>query len=209
MTWVLSWTFGKEYEQNHRLDATWNTTQPLYYEISNEDRTHSFSFSGVWDLPIGKGKQLLNVSNRVADKIASNWRADWILTYVSGVPVGWPDLINYCGYWAAKNQDENHWFNNDKSCYVQQPSNHLRDLPDRFPGTIRQPTVPQLNAAIEKTINFSERYRASVRFEGFNVSNTPMRATPSTTLTSTDFGVLGKSQRNFPRFFQLAAKFYF
>jgi len=209
MTWVLSWTFGKEYEQNHRLDATWNTTQPLYYEISNEDRTHSFSFSGVWDLPIGKGKQLLNVSNRVADKIASNWRADWILTYVSGVPVGWPDLINYCGDWAAKTQDENHWFNNDKSCYVQQPSNHLRDLPDRFPGTIRQPTVPQLNAAIEKTINLSERYRATVRFEGFNVSNTPMRATPSTTLTSTDFGVLGKSQRNFPRFFQLAAKFYF
>lgn len=151
----------------------------------------------------------MNVSNRVADKIASNWRADWILTYVSGVPVGWPDLINYCGYWAAKTQDENHWFNNDKSCYVQQPSNHLRDLPDRFPGTIRQPTVPQLNAAIEKTINLSERYRATVRFEGFNVSNTPMRATPSTTLTSTDFGVLGKSQRNFPRFFQLAAKFYF
>jgi hypothetical protein len=208
LTWVLSWTFGKEYEQNHRLDASWNTTQPLYYEISNEDRTHNFSFSGIWDPPVGAGKKV-NITNPALNRLLGDWRADWIFTYVSGTPLGWPDLVNYCGVWAAKTQDENHWFNNDKSCYIQQPSNHLRDLPDRFPGSIRNPTAPQLNAAMEKTIPISERYRASLRFEGFNVTNTPMRAVPSTSLTSTDFGVLGKSQRNFPRFFQLAAKFYF
>ncbi|HKA01464.1 MAG TPA: carboxypeptidase regulatory-like domain-containing protein, partial [Candidatus Solibacter sp.] len=32
LTWVFSWTFGKEYEMNHRLGANWNTAEPLVYE---------------------------------------------------------------------------------------------------------------------------------------------------------------------------------
>ncbi|MGH9722564.1 MAG: hypothetical protein ACRD8O_20320, partial [Bryobacteraceae bacterium] len=209
MTWILSWTFGKEYEKNHRLGAGWDTTQPLYYEISNQDKTHSFSFSGVWDLPFGKGRRFGNSSGALADRLIGGWKADWIFTYVSGYPLGWPNLINRCGEWHAKEQNENSWFNNDKSCYAQQPPNTLRYLPDRFPGTIREHQRPQINAAVSKDISFGERYKLNLKGEGFNVSNTPIRTNPNTDLNSADFGKLGFSQRNFPRFFQLAAKFYF
>jgi hypothetical protein len=209
LTYIVSWTFGKEYEKNHRLDNSWNTTQPLYYEISNQDKTHSFSFSGVWDMPMGKGRRFLTSANPVVNTIAGNWRLDWILSYVSGYPVAWPNLINYCGYWEAPVKDENHWFNNDKACYAQQPSNSMRALPDRFPGNIRQHQAPQLNMALAKDFRFGERWRLNFRGEGFNVSNTPIRSGPSTSYTSSDFGMLGPSQRNFPRFFQLAGKLYF
>lgn len=209
MTWVLSWTFGKEFEQNHRLGASWNTTEPLIHELSNTDKAHNFSFSGVWDAPIGKGKKLLNVQNRAANMIIGDWRFDWILTYVSGYPTGWPDLINYCGVWTAQKQDEYHWFNNDKSCYAQRPSNTFRTNPDRFPGWIRDPQKPQLNAAVEKTIGISERYKIVLRGEMFNVANTPIRPGPNTSLTSPDFGTLPHSQLNFPRFAQIAGKFFF
>jgi hypothetical protein len=66
-----------------------------------------------------------------------------------------------------------------------------------------------LNAAVTKDFNLTERFRLNLRGEGFNVTNTPIRTDPNTTRTSADFGKLGFSQKNFPRFFQLAAKFYF
>src|SRR5262249_39950715 len=117
-TGVFSLAFGKGDEQKHRLDARWDTTQPLYYQGSNQDKTHNISFSGVYDLPVGKGKRFLNQGG-IANKLFGDWRMDWILVYVSGYPTAWPNYINYCGKWTAANQDENHWFNNDKSCYAQ------------------------------------------------------------------------------------------
>ena len=141
--------------------------------------------------------------------VIGGWRADWILSYVSGYPLGWPNLLNYCGKWHADVQDENHWFNNTASCYADLPSNTQRSLPDRFPGTIREPQKAQLNAALSKDFQITERFRLNCRGEGFNITNTPIRANPNTTRTSADFGKLGFSQKNFPRFFQLAAKLYF
>lgn len=209
MTWILSWTFGKEYEKNHRLNASWDTTQPLYYEVSNQDKTHSFSFSGIWDLPFGKGRRFANGASGAVNHLIGGWTADWILTYVSGYPLGWPNLQNFCGVWHAKVQDENSWFNNDKSCYAQQPTNVQRYLPDRFPGTIREHQAPQINAAVSKDFRFGERLRLRLKGEGFNITNTPIRTNPNTDINSPDFGKLGFSQRNFPRFFQLGAKFFF
>jgi hypothetical protein len=209
MTWVFAWTFGKEFEQNHRITSNWDTTQPLIKELSDTDKTHNISFHGVWDLPIGRGRKLLSVDNPVAAKIVGDWRVTGILQYVSGYPTAWPDLINKCGTWAATNQDENHWFNNDKTCYVQRASNTLRTLPDRFPGNIRAPQKPILNAAVEKMVTLHERYKVQFRAEMFNVTNTAIRPGPNTSFTSQDFGILPKSQLNFPRFAQLAAKFFF
>jgi hypothetical protein len=209
LTWIVSWTFGKEYEKNHRLDASWNTTNDLYYEISNQDKTHSLSFSGIWDLPFGKGRHFGNSASGVTNHVIGGWRADWILTYVSGYPLGWPNYLNYCGKWHADKQTEDSWFHNVPTCYADNPSNTLRSLPDRFPGTIREHQAPQLNAAMTKDFYIGERFRLNLRGEGFNITNTPIRTNPNTSRTSADFGKLGFSQKNFPRFFQLAAKFYF
>ena len=164
------------------------------------------AFSGVWDLPFGKGRRFS--TNQAANAIAGNWRFDWILTYLSGYPVGWPNLINSCGTWHASIQNENHWFNNDKTCYKTYPAFSLRTLPDRF-GDIRNPTAPQLNIAAEKTIPFSESRRFQFRAEAFNITNTPIRPGPDTNFSSPRFGQLPESQQNFPRVLQLAAKIFF
>ena len=81
-------------------------------------------------------------------------------------------------------------------------------MPDRF-ASIREPQKPQLNAALTKDFNITEKIRLNLRGEGFNITNTPIRSNPNTTRTSADFGKLAGSQKNFPRFFQLAAKLYF
>jgi len=164
----------------------------------------------VWDLPFGHGRRFLNVDNKVVGGFVNNWRFSPILTYETGNPTGWPNLINSCGDWHAANQNENAWFNNDKTCYKQLGNgNVLRTIPDRF-GDIRDPSVgPFINAALEKTFNMGERYKIQFRGESFNLFNHPQRPGPDTSFTSNTFGQLPKSQLNFPRLIQLAAKFYF
>jgi len=207
MTWVVAYTFSKAYEQASRLQS-WNLEEPLIYQLDSQDKPQMFSFSGVWDLPFGPGKALFTSDNPVARKLASGWQFDWILTYRSGYPVGWPNLINYCGEWHANPQTRYSWFNNNKSCYATVPSFTLRTLPSRF-SNIRQHAAPQLNIVFEKTTRLSERYRFMIRAEAFNLTNTPVYGGVDTSFTSTRFGMLPQDQQNWPRFVQLAAKFFF
>jgi outer membrane receptor protein involved in Fe transport len=210
MTFVVSYTFSKGFEQNHRLN-TWNYVEPLIHEVDNQDKPQNIAFSGVWDPPIGTGKKFVSVNNKVAKTLVNDWRFTWIYTYYSGYPVGWPDLVNKCASWHYTGSDPNpfnHWFNNDKSCYTTRPANTPRIVPDRFPD-IRNPAEPQLNIALEKTFKLTERYTMLLRGEAFNVTNTPVYGGPSTNFTDPRFGLIPVGQENFPRFLQVAAKFFF
>ncbi|HEX5082610.1 MAG TPA: carboxypeptidase regulatory-like domain-containing protein [Blastocatellia bacterium] len=206
LTFGLSYTLAKAFEKNHRLN-NWNDAEDLIYELDNTDKTHNLSVYGVWDLPLGKGRRF-NVGNPVGGALLNNWSFDWILTYVNGNPVGWPDLINKCGAWNATEQDEDHWFNNDKTCYQKFPGFNVRTTPDRFPD-IREQQKPQLNLALSKTWALTERYKFLLRWEAFNVANTVIRPGPDTNIDNATFGMLPKRQNNFPRVMQVAAKFYF
>jgi len=216
MTFILAYTWGKQMQADHRQQS-WDTTEPLTYEIDDQTQAHAVAFSGVWDPPIGKNRHFLNVNNSVASKLVSNWRVDYILTYNTGIPLGQIGALNFCGKWTADGvtfadgttgQSALHWFNNNKSCYASLPANILNPYPDRF-SFLFEPTVPQLNAAIEKTTTFHERYKLLLRLESFNVSNSAIRGNPSTSFTNTLFGVLPNTQKNFPRSIQLGGKFIF
>lgn len=209
LTFVLSYSFSKSYEENHRLND-WNMNEPLIHEVDYQDKPQNIAFSGVWDLPIGTGRQWVNARSPVAKALANDWRFTWIYTYYSGYPVGWPDLVNACGTWDAPagGNPFDHWFNNDKSCYSQRAPYTLRTAPDRF-GNIRNPAEPQLNLSVEKTLRFGERYAMILRGESFNVTNTPIYPGPNTDFNSPQFGMVPHQQQNFPRLVQLAAKFTF
>lgn len=206
LTFGLSYTLAKAFEQNHRLN-NWNLAEEPIYELDNTDKTHNLAVYGVWDLPFGKGRRF-NIGNPAGRAILNDWSFDWILRYVNGNPVGWPNLINKCGTWKATEQNEDHWFNNDKSCYQQFPGFNVRTIPDRFPD-IREPQKPELSLALAKTFALHERYKFLLRWEAFNVTNTPIRPGPNTDFDNPIFGQLPKNQRNFPRVMQVAAKFYF
>jgi carboxypeptidase family protein len=206
LTFGVSYTLAKAYEMNHRLN-NWNTAETPVYELDNTDKTHSLQIHGVWDLPLGTGRKF-NLGKSTAGAILGDWSFDWILSYVNGNPVDWPNLQNNCGTWKVTEQNEDHWFNNDKSCYQQFPAYNLRTLPDRFPD-IRAPQKPQLNLALSKTFPFKEKYKFLLRWETFNIFNSAIRPGPETDFNSASFGMLPKNQINFPRVMQIAAKFYF
>jgi hypothetical protein len=242
-TWVTSYTFSKQYSRTCCLGQNWAydtgaiyvlnpsgtsgslVTYPyngkdanLVYAPDSADKYHEIAFSGVWDLPLGRGKRFGNGITGAADKILSGWRADWIFSFISGNLIGLPGGINFCGDYvhykdpASGNfiKNEDHWYNNNPACYANFPSGALNtQLPPRF-SNVMNPAAPQVNVAVAKDTKFGERYKLQFRAESFNVTNTPIRGGPvSGTFTNAAFGQLPKSQNNFPRLVQLALKLYF
>jgi hypothetical protein len=166
-TWVLSYTFSKAFEANHRLN-NWNINEPLIHELDNHDKPQSIAFSGVWDMPFGRGKRFGNFQNPVLNAALGNWTLDWIFTYYSGYPVSWPDLVLNtsvpgCGSWYVANQSSQQWFNNNKSCYSTRAPYTLRTNPDRFP-----------NYAIPRSHRSTWRSRS--RFRSRSASSSPCGA---------------------------------
>jgi len=248
MTWVLAWTFSKEYAMTCCIGQSWQTvtganlilapngqTATLQthaqnpasnrrYDFDSSNQPEEIAFNGVWDLPIGKNRKFANGVTGIADKVVSNWRMDYILSYISGNSIGLPGSINYCGDYThyvdpatgkPTGQTPLHWFNNNPSCYANFPTQSINNaLPQRFSGNVEYPAKPQLSIAVTKTLQFQERYKLTFRAEAFNLTNTPILGsasgpTISTSFTSATFGILPQAQSNFPRFFQLAAKLYF
>ena len=238
LTWIVSWTFSKEYAllccnsgyswmTNTAAALTWSGGLPtgltysnapgsgqdsnLRYQMDSNNQTQQLDFSGVWDPPVGRGRKFFNSVNGAADKILSGWRIDYLAQYVSGQPLGLPNLINYCGQWSATHQSQYSFFNNNASCYAQWPTNtgSFTYLPPRFSGNLNNPTAPQIGLAIEKNTNVKERYKVSFRAEAFNAFNSPIRPGPGTSFPSSTFGVLPAQQNNFPRQIQLALKLFF
>ena len=208
MTFVLSYTFSKAFEQNHRLNG-WNWKEPLIYELDNTDKPQSIAFSGVYDLPIGSGKKVLNLHSKFAKALVNDWRMTWIYTDYSGNPVGWPDLVNFCGEWhsTAGGNPYDHWFNNNKSCYQTRAANLPRGsgpvLHDPQPGRAAVQRVDREDGPLHRTLLDADSRR------GVQHHQHAIYPGPSTDFNSSQFGIVPKSQQNFPRAFQFAAKFMF
>jgi len=60
------------------------------YGSSDFDIRHLINASAVWQMPFGKGKALVNTSNRALDAIVGGWQLAGIFRWNSGLPVGSP-----------------------------------------------------------------------------------------------------------------------
>ncbi|MGH9838655.1 MAG: carboxypeptidase regulatory-like domain-containing protein [Blastocatellia bacterium] len=79
----------------------------LEKSIADDDRTHNFKTSIIWDLPLGQGQKFF-ANNRAVDLVLGGWQLTYIGNYNSGTPLRFtgsaipgfngranrPDLIN-------------------------------------------------------------------------------------------------------------------
>ncbi len=74
------------------------------FAVCNYDITNLFSALGVFGLPFGQGKALLNTSNKFVNGVFGGWQATTVLTEASGLPVSvtnggvYPTEWNSSGY---------------------------------------------------------------------------------------------------------------
>ena len=207
LTTVFSYTFSKNLQSANRLN-NWNLNEAPVHELVSYDKPQNISYSGVWDIPFGKGRHFLAAPHRLLDPVISGWTVNWIYRFTSGSPVAGIDAINSCANFLVAEQTKDRWFNNDKTCYKGRASFTLRVIPDRY-AWLRQMDNLSVNVAAAKTFRLTERWSFNLRGEAFNVANHPIYKAPDTGFTNARFGMLPLEQQNFPRVMQVSAKLIF
>ena len=197
--------------------------QPPVTTPDSANKPQEIAFSGVWDLPIGKGRRFGNgvtgVARQAAQRLAHRLHLHLYLRHARR-PARSSQLLRRLHSLHRSHhrhsqpaRRQHHWFNNNPTCYANFPTQSINNgLPPRFSGNVENPATPQLNIAIEKNTSFKERYKLTFRAEAFNLTNTPILSAPADDqhqLHQRDVRNPPQAQSNFPRFFQLAMKLYF
>jgi hypothetical protein len=192
-----------------------NASDPRpWYGISGFDRTHRVVVSGVWELPIGRGRRIGSTMPKAADVILGGWQLNGMVTHQSGAPLGWGNIIFQGDIHninlAGDQRSVDKWFNVNAGFVrdsAQQLSSNIRTFPLRFAG-VRGDGQNMTNLSATKTFPITERIRFQFRVEAYNALNHPNFTDPNTTVTSGAFGTI-TSQNGGPRSFQLAGKIRF
>jgi len=182
--------------------------------------------SVVYELPFGHGKRLM--SSGVGAAILGGWRLSSFMTIMSGLPMYFtanstslaapgntqtPDLVALVKILHGVGL-QNPWFT---------ASSFAAPAGDAFGNVGRNylsgPAYFDLDAALAKSVRFTERFNLDLRLEAFGATNTPQfyfnntNGTPSggtaagTTLGSSSFGDITSASGG--RVLQLGVKFNF
>ena len=207
LTMVFSYTFSKNFQDANRLN-NWNLTEKPIHEVVGYDKPQNISYTGVWDLPFGKGRHFAAAAPKMVDRVIGGWTINWIYRFTSGNPVGGIDVVSSCPDLLLDNQRHDQWFNNNRNCYKSRPNFTLRNVPDRY-GWLRQMDNLTVNLAGAKTFAITERWKFNLRAEAFNLFNHPLYGAPDTGFQNVRFGMLPLGQQNFPRLIQISGKILF
>jgi hypothetical protein len=205
---TFSYTFSKNLQQTNILN-NYDIAEGPVHELVSYDKPQNIAFTGVWDVPFGKGRHFLRATNKVVENVLGGWTINWIYRFTSGSPVNGIDAVTFCPDLLIADQTHDQWFNNSKSCGYKSRANYtLRVVPDRY-AWLRQMDNVTVNLAGSKNFQLREKWRLNLRAEAFNLLNHPLYGAPDTTFTDARFGMLPVGQQNFPRLIQVSGKISF
>jgi hypothetical protein len=168
----------------------------LERDSSSGDMPNVTSFSGIYDLPTGRGHRFAN--NRYADTLLGGWSLNTIFSLQSGMPVTVTQATNNNAFAGFALQRPNivgktslspskrtpaHFFNTD--AFETAPQFVIGNA-SRNP--VRGPAYRDLDLALVKHIHLPGETSAEFRGEVFNVTNTPAFSQPSGSFGSAAFG---------------------
>jgi hypothetical protein len=78
-----TWTWSKMLDQGGVLDTTYLTP---YRQIDGGDITHRITLSGVYMLPVGRGRTFLSNADRLVDGVLGGWELGSLFVYQTGNP---------------------------------------------------------------------------------------------------------------------------
>ncbi len=202
-------------QYNRRLDKA----------LSGDDQTHVVRTAFSYELPFGKGRHFALRS--IADGVLGGWSVAGFLDYESGTPLsvspgtnplptaGNRVFISSYDNWRAPTSGNKFdpfadvWWN--KASFQQVSASVLSSSfgnATRNNPKARTMPLKSENVSLSKSFSITERVKANLRFEGFNVFNRVRFASPDSSFTSSTFGVI-RSQSNSPRQMQGAFKLTF
>jgi hypothetical protein len=192
---------------------------------SDNDIRHSFVFSGLYRLPIGRGQKLLGNLNKIENALIGGWQLNSIFNARTGTPVNVVRPDNNDKFYSGLRPDLvgdptlpksqrtlQKYFNT--SAFDISRFNCSTPGCQFLPGTagrniLTGPGYINLNLSLFKDFAITERVKLQTRFETFNTLNTPHFANPNSDMSSPAlFGTINRTSDNM-RIVQLAAKVIF
>jgi hypothetical protein len=226
-TYRIAYTYSKNIDEDGYRNG-WPYQDPdRTHQLNSFDRTHVLSVTSVYDLPFGKGRQLLNKEPAFVDRLISGWTLSGVFSAQSGTPV----QISTSWYYTCPNQSFRpaggstlgHWFStagaNPDQCWTQVPEYGLMPINDAT-AQVRNPTIPDLDLSLQKNTQIFERLGLNLRLDAFNATNSVLFGGPNTNPGAgaasfnsvsgwSGFGTVGFQQQNPPRILQLMGKIIF
>ncbi|MFN7933428.1 MAG: carboxypeptidase regulatory-like domain-containing protein [Bryobacteraceae bacterium] len=195
--------------------------------LSTNHVPHRAVFSPIYELPIGKGKRLLDMPGPV-DWILGGWQLSGILTMQTGSPFGVTvvngprdllgdnadgknlraDIIGDINLPAAQKgtpavgQRGIQWFN---TAAFAAPARFTYGNSSRT--LMLGPGYFHLDTSVSKNWRIMERFRLQFRWEAFNTTNTPNFGLPGSGFGGGGFGIAGAGASD--REMQFALKLYY
>jgi hypothetical protein len=205
------------YEFSHTMDKDWFQNEfdqsPVWREDEN-GRPHRWVMTAIWELPVGKGRPLLNRAGAL-NAALGGWQIGAIGLVQSGTPLEFGNVFYYGDDLRAirlsgDQQSRDRWFNTDlfEKATTRTPLGfHRRVFPSRF-NWLRGPLRKELDLNIQKEFLITETVKTTLRFDLANALNYQGLANPVVNPTSLDFGRVVAAQVN-PRRLQLQLRVSF
>ncbi len=210
-TLQAGYTFSKYMQATEFLNAS--DASP-YRSISDLDRPHIFTASGVYELPFGSGRKFGSNMAKPLNVVVGGWQLNSTVVRQAGAPLGFGNSIfngDINNIALAKGQRSvDRWFNTDagfEKRSASQLANNLRTAPLRYSG-VRGDGQSTWNFSLAKDFTLYERLKAQFRAETYNTMNHPSFTDPNTSVTNSSFGVVTAANSE-PRNWQLALKIRF
>jgi hypothetical protein len=216
----LNYTFSKSIDLRSNTERVgsstgvlWNPWQPgLMKGVSDYDNTHLLSASGIYNLPVGKGKRFGNAMPGWANAFAGGWQLSGIWRWSTGFPISvfetgvWPTNWNNNNWalWNGKPVTTSHTENSPLAgggpSLFADPKAAMEAFDYELPGGIGTRNGLRgdgifnidLNVAKRFTMPYSEKHSLQFRWETFNLTNTARFDVNSLSLDISVGGTFGK-----------------
>ena len=181
-----------------------NINLKTQYAPLSYDQTHVFVASQVYELPVGKGKKLLNRGGPLS-YVLGNWQLNGILTLATGTPFTVTADATSCNCPGNSQVADalrpatilggvgpgQHWF---ETSAFGQPG------PNRFGtsglNTVRGPGRRSYDFSLFKNFAVTERAKLEFRTEFYNLTNTPVFGNPAAFLNAGNFGQISSASNS-------------
>ncbi|MDZ4802988.1 MAG: TonB-dependent receptor [Bryobacteraceae bacterium] len=212
-TWAKTLDTGTSYQDSYNVQG--------FRSVSGQHVPQRLVFSGVYELPVGRGRLLGSNMSKVADAVIGGWQVNGIYTLQSGGSLSM-SASNTAGLFNetirpntngtnANIRVDAHdrldkWF--DTSVFSQPAPFTLGNVGQTI-ADLQNHHINNLDLSVFKVFNVTEKAKLQFRGEAFNAANRVRFGSPNTNVNGgSNFGRV-TSQSNDPRQLQFGLKLLF
>lgn len=230
---TANYTYSKSLTNDFGFYGVTNSNSGQYYQqnaydFSSEygpaafDVRHALNVTGVYELPVGRGKRFATNSNRIVDEVIGGWKLSGSNVTYSALPVTASSPSNYSSLVYAflgaarpnqiaplqiTNRSVDHYFGTTpaKNFFGPQPQDGFGNV---RPFSLRGPGYEQIDMSLQKAFHIFHENEFNFRVDGFNLFNIASYATPDSGVTDSNFGQITNTSST-ERHLQLSLKYKF